>query len=525
MTFIGELRPYQLEASSLITTRGKALLALDLGTGKTIVSLHAIEKLRDEGKVKCAVLIMSSSLTKQWEQRITQFTDSTARLIDGSISPKKRSTIVSECIQNPPDYLIIGIRQVISEFQSLQLINPDLVLVDEVTSIKNFGSQQSKTIKKLQSTYRIGLTAEPIENGAAEELFSIMQWVDPDLFGSRYSFEKKYVVRNHFNAVTGYENVDELNALLMTACVNKRRTDPDVAQFMPEVEEFNILVEMDDESKAVYDLVCRDLLHELYNAGERTPINIDAVYSGRREDQPVDAAMGRITSRLLALQLLLNHPALLEASGRAYDDPENPMGSRYASELLQAGRVPSTGVVGAKMEACIQLCEEYLEANPEHKVVVFARFKGVLPMLAAHLDKYGSVVFTGDLNGKQRGDAIERFTTDPDTRLFLSSDAGGYGVDLWVASHLINFDLPDAAGTFKQRNGRHVRASSKFRRVYIDNLIVSGSIEEYRLGRLNYKSRVANAVVGGKGYDKMGSVTNDASSLTKFLENYLESQH
>lgn len=520
MTFNGKLHEYQKAASMLIINRRCCLLSLDLGCGKTIVSLHAIEKLREEGKVKCALLIMSSSLTKQWENRIKEFTDSSVIVVDGSSSPKKRSAFLETALQNPPDYLVMGIRQVVSDTTFIQKLNPDLVLVDECTSIRNFGSQQSKSIKKLKSTYRIGLTAEPIENGKAEELFSIMQWIDPDLFGDWQSFERSYINRNHFNIIQNYKNMPELHRILMTACIAKRRTDPDVAEFMPTVEEFNVFVEMDDETELVYRGVARELLQALYSAGPRAVVDIARAYGEQSIGRDDGSAVGAITSRLLACQLLLDHPSLLERSGRAYDDPNNPMGSRYASELLAAGRVPSTDVVGAKMEACIQLCEEYLEADPEHKVIVFARFKGVLPLLARHLDKYGSVVFAGDLNGKQRGEAIERFTNDPDTRLFLSSDAGGSGVDLWCGSHLINYDLPNSSGTFRQRNGRHVRASSKFRNVYINNLVMQGTIEEYQLTRLNYKAKVSSAVLTGVS-EADGRVTNDGTSLTKFLQDYL----
>ena len=91
MTFKGELREYQEQAKGLILTREKALLALDLGTGKTVVSIAAIEELRDRGDVECSLLIMSSSLTVQWKERIQQFTDGAKVLVvDGSLSPAKR---------------------------------------------------------------------------------------------------------------------------------------------------------------------------------------------------------------------------------------------------------------------------------------------------------------------------------------------------------------------------------------------------------------------------------------------------
>jgi SNF2 family DNA or RNA helicase len=495
---------------------------LDLGTGKTIVSLHAIEKLREEGKVKCALLIMSSSLTKQWEKRIQEFTDCSVVLLDGSISKKKRSIILEELMENPPQYLLFGIRQVITEFSFIKKINPELVLVDEVTSIKNFGSQQSKTIKRLISTYRIGLTAEPIENGKAEELFSIFQWIDKDLFGKWQDFDNNYIIRNPYtNFPTGHKNMHELHDVLMTACVSKRRTDPDVAQFMPTVEEYNCYIEMDDDTYVCYQAIVRDLLRVLYELGPRAAQELSGYYSGVQSSDS-ESGTGQVGSRLISASLLLDHPAILRASGRLYNDSERAGGSQYASDLCEAGRAPAEGVRGAKFEACLELAQEYLDADPEHKVIIFAKYKGVLPLLAEGLDKYGSVLFTGDLNGKQRGEAIERFTNAPDTRLFLSSDAGGYGVDLWCASHLINYDLPDSAGTFKQRNGRHVRASSKFRKVFIDNLIVTDSIEEYQLGRLKYKSDVARAALTGQMSDASGKVESEAKSLTKFLEDYLK---
>lgn len=524
MTFLGELRPYQLEASDLITTRGRALLALDLGTGKTVVSLHAIEALRDIGNVECALLIMSSSLTVQWANRIKDFTDQEhVVVIDGSLTPAKRKLAYEAALENRPAYVIMGIRQVVSDTWFVKALKPELALVDEVTCIKNFKPQQTKTIKKdVRTLYRIGLTAEPIENGKAEEVFSIMEWIDSDVFGSWHTFDERYIERNAYtNLVTKYKNVPELHAKLMTACVNKRRDDPGVAEFMPTAEEFDVLIDMDDETKELYDYIAADLLAELRMAGPSVSLDLARYYEGG-DGPDVDSSTGRITSRLLALHLLLDDPSLLRSSGEAYADPDVKHGSKYAYELLEAGRLPSTASHGAKLDACLDIVTEYLEENPEHKVIVFVRFKGIIPLLAEKLNNYKSVQFHGGMNGKERADAIEQFGKDPETRLFLSSDAGGYGVDLYMASHLINYDRPLSSGALKQRNGRHVRASSVFRKVYIDNLIVAGSIEEYQGAKLDFKNRVGSAVLAGRGSDRYGKVENTVRSLTKFLEDYLE---
>lgn len=520
MTFKGELREYQEQAKGLILDRGKALLALDLGTGKTVVSIAAIEELRDRGDVECSLLIMSSSLTVQWKERIEQFTDEQSILVvDGSLSPAKRQAAYSACLQSRPAYLIMGIRQVVKDLDFVLKLKPELVLVDEVTSIKNFGTQQTKAIKKLKAQFRIGLTAEPVENGKAEELFSIMQWIDDSVLGNWQYFEENYIVRNQFNMITGYKNIPQLNAQLMEACISKRRDDLDVASFMPTVEEYDCLVEMDDETRRLYNRIAKELLRELYGAGPSIGKDLARYYAGEKADD--NSSMGAITGRLLALHLLLDDPTLLEASARSYGDPSDPSGSKYAHTLWEAGRLPPEGSHGAKLDACLDLAREYLEENPAHKIVIFARFRGVLPLLEQGLDKYQSVLFHGGLNGKQRGEAIKAFTDDPDVRLFISSDAGGYGVDLYTASHLINYDLPLSSGTFKQRNGRHVRASSTFRHVFIDNLIVSNSVEEYQRTRLNYKARVSQGVLTGMS-DPDGKVTNEARNLTQFLKDYFD---
>jgi SNF2 family DNA or RNA helicase len=335
--------------------------------------------------------------------------------------------------------------------------------------------------------------------------------------GSWQEFEERYISRNSFNFITGYRNIPELNARLMEACISKRRDDPDVASFMPTVEEYNVYVEMDHETKALYDKIAKELLYELYSAGPSVSKDLARYYAGEKSDD--NSSLGAITGRLLALHLLLDEPSLLEASARAYEDPSDPSGSKYAHTLWKAGRIPSRSLPGAKLEACLEVATGYLEENPRHKIIIFARFRGILPLLAKGLEKYNPVQFHGGLNGRQRGETIARFTDESECRVFISSDAGGYGVDLYAASHLINYDLPMSSGVFKQRNGRHVRASSVFRNVFIDNLLVTGTIEEYQLTRLNYKARVSRGILTGLS-DPHGKIENESANLTQFLKNY-----
>src|SRR5690242_12379480 len=134
----------------------------------------------------------------------------------------------------------------------------------------------------------------------------------------------------------------------MTACLNKRRDDPGVAEFMPTAQEFDVLIDMDDETKELYDYIAADLLAELRMAGPSVSLDLARYYEGG-DGSDVDSSTGRITSRLLALHLLLDDPSLLRASGEAYNDPESKHGSKYAAGLLEAGRLLPKGVHGAKL--------------------------------------------------------------------------------------------------------------------------------------------------------------------------------
>jgi superfamily II DNA/RNA helicase len=126
-------------------------------------------------------------------------------------------------------------------------------------------------------------------------------------------------------------------------------------------------------------------------------------------------------------------------------------------------------------------------------------------------------VYSGDLDARQKEAAKISFQEDPDVRVLVSTDAGGYGVDLPQANLLVNFDLPWSAGTAVQRNGRIRRASSRWPTVVIQDLLTDGSIEIRQHDLLQQKNSVAGAVVDGQGIDTRGGVQLGAGSLLGFL--------
>src|SRR5690606_28340090 len=148
---------------------------------------------------------------------------------------------------------------------------------------------------------------------------------------------------------------------------------------------------------------------------------------------------------------------------------------QYADELQKRGALD--GVTYApKLVAVCEYIEEVLDSDPSNKVVLFSFFKDNLNLIKQATAKMTkSVLFTGDLTAPQKDAAKKQFQTDPETRLFLSSDAGGYGVDLPQANFLISYDLPWSSGKLEQREARIIRLSSEFPHVTVATFVMRGS--------------------------------------------------
>ena len=171
------------------------------------------------------------------------------------------------------------------------------------------------------------------------------------------------------------------------------------------------------------------------------------------------------------------------------------------------------------MDALMEMIEEITDEDPANKVVVFSFFKPMLSLMETELRKrrIGYTKITGDVDSTERFRRIKAFNNEPDCRVFLSSDAGAYGVDLNRGSHLINYDLPWSAGVLSQRVSRIDRTSSSFSSITIGYLYGRDTIEERMLRMLKDKLAVAGAFLDGK-YDlQSGSLPLDFQSLKEFL--------
>jgi SNF2 family DNA or RNA helicase len=512
MAFKGELYGFQESALKRMLDRKQLLLALEMGLGKTVLTIAACEELLDSGEIATALIICPASLKYQWRRMIENFTEeATVKLIEGT--PQRRMHQYGHVLTEQPDYVVVNFEQVVNDWTFITKIDWDCVVCDEVQAIKSFRAKRARRVKRLKAKYRWGLTGQPIEN-RPEEVFSIMQWIDPDLLGRFEVFDRTFIRRNGFGGVQYYKNLPTLHRRLGEAMVRKRRDDADVRDQLPKVTEEIVPVPFDPAGAKLYRHIVHDLLAELAAAKTFGNFNVFQHYSPTGGDDPaMMQARGRIMSKLTCLRMLCDHPDLLSWSARNFDK-DLGSGSAYASELAADGWLAKLGPA-PKFDATLSLLAEIDDAG--HKAALFSFFKESLHKLKEGAIDMRPVLFTGDQTPRERDNAKQKFALDDHCRLFLSSDAGGVGLDLPEASYLVNYNLPWSAGKFDQRQARIIRLSSEWESVTLVTMVMAGSIEERMYDMLMAKRAIAEAVVDGRGIDAKGRLKLDVATLTDFL--------
>src|ERR1035441_7224963 len=211
--------------------------------------------------------------------------------------------------------------------------------------------------------------------------------------------------------------------------------------------------------------------------------NLASYYAGRGGNDEGTQA-GKAMAKYAAMEQLLDHPDLVVASAMDYQDSKDRRaegeekaswpGSQYCYKIWQENLVDELFHSPKLIELKARLATLF-ELNPDAKVLIYTRWIEMLGIMEWDLP-YPSVLYHGGLNASSKAAVISRFTKDPSIRLFLSSHAGAYGCDMSMSSDLINYDSDWSAGKGDQINGRIIRASSEFDKVFIHTLTCTGTV-------------------------------------------------
>jgi len=442
------LYDYQQQGMRHLAFTGRALLADEMGLGKTVQAIAASKLLHQLHGVERVLVVSPASLKGEWQDQIEKFTGCSSLIIAGSRPKRLRQYrqysrfYLANYEQIRPDYAEIN-----------SILMPDVIILDEAQRIKNWQTKTAGAVKRLNSRFAFVLTGTPIEN-RIDEIYSIVQFLDPSLFGPLFRFNRDFYQLDERGRAIGYRNLDELHRRLRPIMLRRRKDD--VEGELPDRTVNNYFVPMHEEQRGRYEEY-KMKVARLLHAAKRRPLS--------KEEKD------RLQQWLACMRMLCDTTYIL--------DPE-----------LR---------ISPKLKELKTIISERLE-DGEHKIIIFSEWVRMLELVREHLEKKGidHAWHTGDVLLPKRREEIRRFQNDADCRIFLSSDSGSTGLNLQQADTVINLDLPWNPAKLEQRIARAWR-KHQTRPVQVINLICEDSIEQRMLSLLDQKRSLADEIIDGAG--------------------------
>ncbi|MBN1466832.1 DEAD/DEAH box helicase, partial [candidate division KSB1 bacterium] len=457
-----KLYPYQKQGVLFAAKAGRVLLADDMGLGKTIQAIAATELLAREFAVSNVLIICPTSLKYQWKSEISKFTDRDITVIEGPLDQRKFQYKTAEF------YKIASYGVALNDIELLNAMAPDLVILDEAQRIKNWKTKTAQNVKKIKSDFAIVLTGTPLEN-RLEELHSIVEFIDKYKLGALFRFVHYHQIVDDNGKVIGYQNLSNINDTLKDVLL--RRTKKEIADQLPERVDKNYFVDITREQFDIHEDYA-NLVARLVSKWNR----FGYLSEGDRQ---------RLMIALNCMRMVSDSTYILDQKTR-FDK---------------------------KIDELLTTLKEIFE-NSEEKVVIFSQWERMTRLVAAELEELG-IGFEnlhGGVPSLRRKELIDNFKNDPQKRVFLSTDAGGVGLNLQSANVLINLDLPWNPAVLEQRIARVHRLGQK-KNVRIINFISKNTIEMKILELISFKRSVFDGVLDG-GEDR---VLMDKDRFKKFM--------
>lgn len=458
-----DLYRYQREGALFAAKAARCLIADEMGLGKTVEAIAAAEILARLGSVERVLIVCPTSLKHQWQHEIERFTDRSSVIVEGLLAERAKR-YAAEAFYKVANYDVVH-----RDLERIERWGPDLVILDEAQRIKNWKTRTAKSIKQLRSNHAFVLTGTPLEN-RLEELYSIVEFVDRHRLGPMFRFLAEHQHLDGHGRVVGYRNLSNVARTLEPILV--RRKKEEVLKDLPERLEKTFFVAMTEEQMRHHE--------------ENREIVARIVARWRKHGFLSESDQRRLQIALQNMRMSCDSTYLLD---RATDH-------------------------GVKADEVAELLDEILEERPT-KVVIFSQWLRMHELIVRRLAqrKIDHILFHGGVPGRGRKALIERFREDPSCRLFLSTDAGGVGLNLQSATVVVNVDQPWNPAVLEQRVGRVHRLGQRHP-VRVVHFVAQGTIEEGMLGLLSFKRSMFAGVLDG-GQDE---VFLGGTRLTHFME-------
>jgi superfamily II DNA or RNA helicase len=422
-----KLLPYQKRGAIFAACRGRVVLADDMGLGKTVQALAAAEMLRRRRNIQRVLVVAPASVKYQWKTEIEKFSGLSVQVIDGLL-PRRRELYASPKFFNLSSYELV-----LKDLRYMHELAPDLIILDEAQRIRNWTTATARSIKQLKSRYAFVLTGTPLEN-KLEELFSVVEFIDGRRLGPAFRFLHEHREEDEHGKLIGYRGLDKIHDQL--APILLRRTRQQVLKDLPKRTDQILHVALTPQQAEPY--------------WEQNDILAALMHKWERQGWLSEIDQKRILCCLQNMRMLCNSTFLFDKK------------TNHSPKLAEFREI---------------IRELVIEEG--RKVVVFSEYERMTHLAGKELEKLGIgfVSLHGGVPSRNRGALIERFQRDPQCGVFLSTDAGGVGLNLQAASAVINFEPPWNPARLEQRIGR-VHRLGQAHPVHVVHLLTKNSIEE-----------------------------------------------
>jgi len=461
-----QLRPYQRKGVHWLWWLNRlglgGCLADDMGLGKTVQLLGLFSLAKRERDAGPHLLVVPASLIANWQAEAARFVPHLRMLVaHPSAIPSKELATLSEQRLADVDIVVTSYGSV-ARLPWLAEVQWSLIVLDEAQAIKNPGAQQTRKIKTLKSRVRIALTGTPVENRLGD-LWSLFDFICPGLLGSAATF-KRFVRRLEDNEHVDYA---PLRRLVQPYILRRLKSDKRVIADLPDKTEVKAYCPLSKVQASLYQQSVAALATQI-----QTLKGIE-----RR---------GVVLAFLMRFKQICNHPSQWLGDG-AYRPPDSGKFARLR-ELAEA--------VAARQE----------------KVLVFTQFQEMTAPLSEFLQgvfERPGLVLHGGTAVKARPALVEAFQREQGPPFFvLSLKAGGTGLNLTAASHVVHFDRWWNPAVENQATDRAYRIGQK-RNVLVHKFVCRGTVEEKIDALVEAKLGLSNQIIEGGGETLLTELSND----------------
>lgn len=441
-----DLYPYQKEGIDFALFKKSAIIADEMGLGKTIQAIALALLKKDIFRLEKTLIICPASLKEQWKREIERFSNEQGLVISG---PKDKRQEAYEKDNN--FFKITNYEAVLRDNLVINRYKPDLIILDEAQRIKNFETKTAQCIKSIPHKQSIVISGTPLVN-KLEDLYSIVQFSDTELFSPLWEFAAEHFIlkKDKKNKIFGYKNLDCIHDRLKPLVI--RRKKEDVLKDLPEQVSNNYYIELCEEQLEMHQGYVSSLL-PILNKKFHTPIDVR-----------------RIQQLLTSMRMVCDSTFLIDRKTN----------------------------LSPKLKELKEVLKDLVVEN-RRKTVIFSEWTTMTFLIGKLLSelKIPFVEFTGKIPVQKRQAIINEFNQNEECLVFLSTDAGGVGLNLQTADCVINFELPWNPAKLNQRIGRVMRIGQKSKCVNVVNFIAKNSIEEKIHAGIKLKQELFDGVFEG----------------------------